>query len=343
MIRRRLFLDRGPGETRAVVSLDGRPERLLIERPDEPPMQKLGARFVARVARIDRGLASAFLDLGAGLEAFSPLAQGLAEGAFVEAEIASEARRGKAPRARVIGPAEGPPRLLAPALAVQEALQGFAPGVKIITGLEAREAADEAQATALAIEHPLPGGGSIAVEPTRALTAVDVDLGARTGDPRRLARAANLQAIAEAARILRLKALGGLVVFDLIGRGHDGVALAAAARAAFAPDEPGVAIGPISRFGSFELALPRRNTPLADRLCGPDGHLSARSRGLCLLRALERAAWADPGARLLARATSDVVLAATPYIGELTARIGARAQLRADHTLAPDQFEIDIR
>ena len=63
MSRRALFLDEGFGERRGVVTLDGRPERLLIER-DGSGSARLGARFVARVTRIDRASALAFLDLG---------------------------------------------------------------------------------------------------------------------------------------------------------------------------------------------------------------------------------------------------------------------------------------
>ena len=299
MSRRRLYLDRGPGETRGVVTLDGRPERLLIARAGDLAVQQHGARVVTRIARLDRSLASLFLDLGAGPQAIAALTPGLAEGAAVEVEIAAEARADKGASARLIGPAEGPPRLLTAAPALADRLAAFAPGAPVTEGVDARDAADVAQDAALAISHPLPGGGSIAVEATRALAAVDVDLGGRSGDARRIARAATLTAVAEAARVLRLKGLGGLVVIDLIGRGHDGVALSAAAKAAFAPDEPGVSIGPISRFGAFELALPRRWRPLAEILCGADGRLSAQSRGLALLRGLERAANADPGARMV--------------------------------------------
>jgi Ribonuclease G/E len=343
MSRRRLYLDAGPGETRGVVTLDGRPERLLIERPGDLPVQQYGARAVARIASLDRSLASLFLDLGAGPQAMAPLASGLSEGAAVEVEITAEARRGKGPLARLVGPGRGPPRLVAPAPGLATRLAAFAPGERIIEGAEARDAADAAQDAALAVEHPLPGGGSIAVEPTRALSAVDVDLGARSGDPRRVARAANHAAIGEAARVLRLKALGGLVVIDLIGRGHDGPALSAAAKTAFAPDEPGVSIGPVSRFGAFELTLPRRWRPVAEILCDADGRLSAESRGLALLRHVERAALADPGARLLARAPPDAAAAAAPHMQGLLARIGARAELAADPALVAERFEIEVR
>jgi Ribonuclease G/E len=324
---RRLYLDRCAGETRGVVTLDGLPERLLIERDGTwAAGERAGARSVARVARIERALGLAFLDLGDGLSAVSA-AGGLVEGAFVEIEIAAEPRADKAAAAQVIGPSDGPPRLLRAAPDLGAELAGFAPGVRIEEGPAARKAADEAQEVALATEHPLPGGGSIAIESTRALTAVDVDLGARTGgDARRAARQANLAAIATAARLLRLKGLGGLVVIDLAGKGHDGAAMSAAAKAAFAPDGPEVSIGPISRFGLFELALPRRRRPALEILTADP----VQTEALDLLRALEREGRASPGARLRATARPAVVAAAERHAAALAERLGPRFSLAAD-------------
>ena len=349
MSRRRLFLDEAPGETRGVVTLDGLPERLLIRRADDIPAQQLGARLVARVARIDRPLASAFLDMGEGPDAVLALSgegvvrrllASLMEGAAVEVEVAAEARRDKGALARLIGPAEGPVRLLQAAPGLAEQLTTFAQGAGVETGPPARAAADLAEAAALDVVHPLPGGGSIAIEPTRALTAVDVDRGAGRGETARGARRVNLAAVSETARLLRLKGLGGLVAIDLIGSGHDGAALAAAAKAAFAPDEPGVSIGPVSRFGLLQLVLPRRRRPVAERLCGEDGAPTPATLVLRGLRSLEREAAADRGARLLARCAPAVAAAARPYIEALSARIGARFEIRAVEGAAADHFEV---
>jgi Ribonuclease G/E len=342
MSRRRLYLDTAPGERRGVVTLDGRPERLLIARADDLPTQQLGARVVGRVRRIDRTLASAFIDLGEGPEALMPLtgaAARLAEGAAVEVEITVEARRDKGAVAGFIAPADGAPRLLTPAPSLAEQLRAFAPDAALTEGAEARAAADAAEAAALAVEHGLPGGGLIAIETTRALTAIDVDMGTQRGDARQAARQANLSAIAQAARLLRLKALGGLIVIDLIGASHDGAALTAAVKAAFAPDEPGVSIGPVSRFGVLQLVTPRRRRPVAEILCEADSVPSAVTTGLRLLRALEREGRADGGARLVGRCSPAAAAAARPYIGELTDRIGPRFEIRADPALAQDQFE----
>jgi len=344
MNQRRLFLDKSPGESRGVVTLDGRPERLFIRRLGDAPGQLLGARSVARVRRIERALGSAFLDLGEGPEALLPLkgaAKAPTEGAAVEVEIAAEARRGKGAVVQFIAPAEGEPRLLAPAPGLTEQLQRFAPDQAVGRGAEAREAADAAEDAALAIEHALPGGGTIAIEPTRALTAIDVDLGRASGaDQARATRRTNLTAIAEAARLLRLKSLGGLVVFDLIGERHDGTALAAAVKAAFAPDQPGVSIGPVSRLGLLQLALPRRARPIAEIWIDADGRASPAAVALRLLRALEREGRADGGARLVGRCAPAVAAAAHAYIDELIGRVGPRFEIRAEPGFARDQFEV---
>ena len=327
------FLDAGIGETRAVVTLDGRPERLLIRRDGEPEALRLGARSVARVTRAERGLATLFLTLPDGAEAVAPAgSKPPAEGSALEVEISAEARRGKSAVARIRCPAEGHPRLITRGPSPQVWLEAWAPGAAPLTGDEARDLADEAEETALAAVHPIPGGGSLAVETTRGLTAIDVDLGGRSGgDPRHLARQANLAAIKEGARLLRLKGLGGLAVFDLAGKGHDGPAMAAAARAAFEPDMPGVSLGPVSRFGLFELALPWRFTPATHILEGPPGQVSALSCAHSLVRAIERQARANPGGRLTATCAAEVALAAEPLAAMLAGRIGARFTIDASH------------
>jgi Ribonuclease G/E len=191
--------------------------------------------------------------------------------------------------------------------------------------------ADGAQDEALATVFPLPGGGSAAIETTRALTAVDVDLGASAAvHAKRAARAANLAALALAARVLRLKGLGGLVVIDLVGRAHDTPALLSAARAAFGPDNPGVALGAISRFGTLELTVPRRARPALDRLLDETGAVSALTEALNLARALEREAVADGGGRFEALAAQDVAEALKGPLAVLMARFGARLSVRAE-------------
>lgn len=312
--------------------MGGKPERLLIARDDEPADLALGTRVVGRISAIEKGQAMAFVDLGAAADAVLNITAGigpLAEGGWIEVEVKSEARRGKAPSVRWLGPATGPARVLTPGPGLEERMAMLSRGGAIEVGAAARAIADQAQDEALETVFPLPGGGSIAVECTRALTAVDVDVGQRRGDlAKRTVRAANLAAIGEAARVLRLKGLGGLVVIDLAGRGHDGPVLLAAARAAFAADNPGVSIGSVSRFGALELAAPRRRRPIIEILCEADGTLKPTTIAMDLARALDREANSDRGARLVGLAAPEVAEAASGALAKLTERFGQRLAIR---------------
>jgi Ribonuclease G/E len=343
MSERRLYLDQGIGETRGVVTLDGRPERLLIRRDDDDPRLMLGARLVARVASVEPALATAFLDLGSGAEAILPFRPDArpVRGQAIEIEIRGEPRRGKLAVARAFGPAEGAPRLATPAPDLAAELHALVPGGPLVEGQRARQMADEAEAEALEILHALPGGGVLAVEPTRALTAIDVDLGERKGpDAKRVTRQANLAALGMAARLLRLKGLGGIVVIDLVGRGHDGNALMAAARAAFAPDNPGVSIGPVGRFGTMELSLPRRIRPLAERLCRDDGSPSDRTLAQRLIRRLQAEAASAPGSRFTATCAPGVADAAAPLAVLLASQIGARFAIVPDPACPRERLDV---
>ena len=343
MSERRLYLDRATGEVRGLVTLEGRPERLLIQREGEDQRLSLGARLIARVSGVEPAMATAFLDLGGDLQAilpFKPDAKPV-RGALLEIEIRGEARDGKLAVARAIGMGEGALRLLSAAPDLAETLKLFARDAAVIEGPEARNRADEAEAEALETIHPLPGGGTLAIEPTRALTAVDVDLGERKGqDAKRVTRQANLTALGETARLLRLKGLGGIVVVDLVGRGHDGAALLAAARMAFAPDNPGVAIGPVGRFGTMELSIPRRTRPLAEQLRRADGALSDRTLAQRLVRRLETEALAQPGSRITAICAPSVAGAADMFILALAQRFGARFTIKADPSRAREQIDV---
>ncbi|MDO9224269.1 MAG: ribonuclease E/G [Caulobacter sp.] len=347
MSQRRLYLDRGIGETRGVVTLDGRPERLLIARDGDPPALALGARSVARVRRVEKAFAAAFLDLPGGCEALLPLRADEtppAQGSALEIEIRGEARRDKLATARLIGVADGAPRLLqvAPDLAAELAAVGK--DSEFIEGPMARQVADAAEAEVLETIHPLPGGGSIAIEPTRALTAIDVDLGGRGGgDSKRAARQANLTALSEGARLLRLKGLGGLVVFDLVGKGHDARALLEAARTAFAPDNPGVAIDQISRFGTLTLTVPRRRAPVLDVLRDETGDISPLTAALRLARALERQGRLSPGGRLLGRCSPAVLAAFAVLRPALSGRLGARFEIEACEGWSADRLDVQAR
>jgi Ribonuclease G/E len=320
---RRLYLDRCPGEGRGVVQLDGRPERLLIERDGEAPIMR-GALYRGRVVAVSARMGLARVDLGeetASLKLTRDTA--LAEGAILEVEVTAEPGRGKgAFVAPVAARAEGRLGLLRPAPPLVQRLQAFAPDVAIVDGEDARDAADEAQAQGLAHEHAFPGGLNLCIETTRALVAVDVDL-SETGASGSVLKA-NLAAIRHTARLLRLKGLSGLVVVDLIGFPQEKTKVHAACLEAFAPDGADVVIGPISRFGALELALPRRDRPIAERLLDADGQPSARTVAQATVRDLQRRARFEAGSRLVATCTPEVAA----VLGLLVAELGPMFQVR---------------
>lgn len=323
---RKLYLDSLPGEVRGVVALDGRPERLLIERTGEPDRPRLGERWRGRIGAAAPGFRGVFVELGCGAAALMGAEAGRppSEGAAIEVEIVAEARRGKGPLVRRLAPAEGAPVRLVASASIEERLRAFAPGAAIQTGLPAREAADLAEEAALALEHPLAGGVSLAVERTRGLTAIDVDVSLAQAGKRAVLQA-NLAAIREGVRLLRLKGLGGLAVIDLAGRAQEHPELLAAAKAALLPDGDGVVLAGVSRLGVLELSRPWRETPTEERLLGVDGAPTLRTLAQRALRALDRAGRADPGARLVV--TCDPALAAElePLARQLGPRFGVEA------------------
>jgi Ribonuclease G/E len=324
---RRLFLDRSPGEARAVVTLDGRFERLLIERDDEPPRARIGETWRGRVRTVTRGFRGAFIDLGLEADGLLALDAGaaLVEGAIVEVEVTAEARDDKGPALRLLGAGEGKPQRLTPGASLEARLRGFAPDFGIETAEAARLAADAAEEAVLAETYRVATDLVLAVERTRGLTAVDVDL-AKPDAGRKAILEANRTAVFEAARLARLKGLGGLIVIDLAGPAKERDSLLAAAREAFAPDDPGLVLAGISRLGVLELAKPWRERPVAQTLCDPDGRLSARSMAQRLLRALEEAGRADPGAaRVQGQAAPDVAAEAARFLGALGPRFRIEA------------------
>jgi Rne/Rng family ribonuclease len=121
----------------------------------------------------------------------------------------------------------------------------------------AAEQLDEALGRAVA----LPGGGSLIIEPTAALTAIDVN---GAGTPLEV----DLAAAREVARQLRLRRIGGLVVIDFVDleSRRDRARLDAALRQAFADDPAAVQLYPMSPLGLVELSRQRLGPSLAERL-----------------------------------------------------------------------------
>lgn len=111
-------------------------------------------------------------------------------------------------------------------------------------------------------EAGLGGGASMAVEPTRALVAVDVNTGPDTSPAAGLK--ANLAAARELPRQLRLRGLGGQVAVDFAPMPRsDRRAVEAALRAAFKSDPVDTALVGWTPLGHYELQRKRERLPFA--------------------------------------------------------------------------------
>ena len=109
---------------------------------------------------------------------------------------------------------------------------------------------------------PLPGGGSYFVEPTRALTAIDVNTG---GDASLAAGLkANLAMARDLPRQLRLRGLGGQITLDLAPMPKkDRRQFETSLRAAFRHDMTETALAGWTPLGHFELQRKRDRLPLS--------------------------------------------------------------------------------
>jgi len=108
---------------------------------------------------------------------------------------------------------------------------------------------------------PLPSGGSIVIDPTEALVAIDVNSGKMSSESgiEGTAVKTNMEAATEIGRQLRLRDLGGLIVVDFIDmrdRKHIRE-IEQEMRRALKNDKARVSVGRISQFGLLELSRQR--------------------------------------------------------------------------------------
>ncbi|TWJ33506.1 Rne/Rng family ribonuclease [Geobacter argillaceus] len=108
---------------------------------------------------------------------------------------------------------------------------------------------------------PLKSGGSLVIEPTEALVSIDVNSGKSTGERgvEDTAFRTNVEAAEEAARQLRLRDLGGLIVIDFIDmRDNKHIReVEKILKAALKGDKARVTVGRISQFGILEMSRQR--------------------------------------------------------------------------------------
>ncbi|HEX2163299.1 MAG TPA: Rne/Rng family ribonuclease, partial [Thermoanaerobaculia bacterium] len=177
----------------------------------------------------------------------------------------------------------------------------------------------------------LPSGGSIVIDRTEALTAIDVNSGRSTkaATQEQTAVDTNLEAAVAVARQLRLRDIGGLVVVDFIDMRalRNQKKVEKALREAMKADKARASVGRISENGLLEINRQRIHQALALRThrtcpaCDGTGRVpSPEMIGLNLLRRIE--------ARAATAALEKVRIALHPELAE-TIHNGRRKELAA--------------
>jgi len=161
--------------------------------------------------------------------------------------------------------------------------------------------------TAFSREVRLPSGGAIVIDHTEALVSIDVNSGRSTrgSDIEETAFKTNLEAAEEAARQLRLRDLGGLVVIDFIDMEsqRNQREVENRLRDALHYDRARVQTGKISRFGLLELSRQRLRPSLGETnhipcpRCHGTGHIRGiESTALHILRITQEEAMKENSA-----------------------------------------------
>ena len=121
----------------------------------------------------------------------------------------------------------------------------------------------------LSLTVKLESGGSIVINTTEALVAIDVNSGKNTIERNieNTALKTNLEAASEIARQLRLRDLGGLVVIDFIDMDdyRNNFKVEKTIKSALYRDRARIQVGRISMFGLLELSRQRLRSSLIDK------------------------------------------------------------------------------
>ncbi len=166
-------------------------------------------------------------------------------------------------------------------------------------------------------EVKLPSGGSLAIDPTEALVAIDINSSRATrgADIEETALTTNLEAADEIARQLRLRDIGGLIVIDFIdmtSSQHQRL-VENRIREALEADRARVQVGRISRFGLLEMSRQRLRASLDETSsivcprCSGQGRVrDVKSLALSIIRIVREEASKEKNMEIRVAAPLDV-------------------------------------
>ena len=193
---------------------------------------------------------------------------------------------------------------------------------------------------------PLPSGGAIVIDHTEALVSIDVNSARATrgGDIEETASRTNLEAAEEAARQMRLRDLGGLIVIDFIDMesARNQKDVEQRLKDALHYDRARVQTGKISRFGLMELSRQRLRPSLSEGShvvcprCNGTGHIrDIESSALHVLRIIQEEAMKENTAAVYTQVPVEV---ATFLLNEKRADIAKiEMRLKVNVVLIPNK------
>ena len=200
--------------------------------------------------------------------------------------------------------------------------------------------------TAYSRQVSLPSGGSVVIDHTEAMVAIDVNSARSTkgSDIEETALRTNLEAADEIARQLRLRDLGGLVVIDFIDMesSKNQRDVEQRLKDALHYDRARVQTGKISRFGLMELSRQRlrpalnEGTHITCPRCNGTGVIrDVESSALHVLRVIQEEAMKENTANVHAQVPVDV---ATYLLNEKRGEITKmEARLKVEMVLIPNK------
>lgn len=328
-MKRRCVIDKAIGETRAAVWEGKALSELYTRRWSEANKPRLGDVFSGRVRKIEKSLGAAFIDLGEGPDGFLKFttaagAPRLTEGLRVDVEISREAEAEKGPNVKFIALAPNSSTGKKSGQSLQEFIAARFPDIPF------EEASVGTLLNAVETELAIPGGGTLTIERTKAMTAIDIDSG-QAQSPFSVA----IAACPLIARQLRLRSIGGLIAIDFpnLRQRKQREDIMDELGSAFGGDLSPVKFAPLSRFGVVEMTRGRTGPSLDEILTQRNGNWTTETTALENLRQLQREGRAMPGAKLIMTVTpavydwlkSDIIDWEKP----LTHILGARFEIAA--------------
>lgn len=205
-------------------------------------------------------------------------------------------------------------------------------------------------------EVQLPSGGAIVVDPTEALTSIDINSARATkgSDIEETARNTNVEAAREIARQLRLRDLGGLFVIDFIDMHakKNQREVERQLKDALAQDRARVQVGRISRFGLLEMSRQRLRPSLDEssrELCptctGQGSVRGVESLALSVLRLIEEEASKEKTGQVAAHLPIDVATyllnEKRDHVMDIEKRYDAHVMLVPDENYKRPHYRID--